>query len=143
MYSVFSRQCALRLTDHYALLTRELVLRKITGMNLTFWSKNPAITKKLGVPATAMMALSIGREIESDEFRDLETLAPYPPTSKRSSKKPATDALNWASEYMEHFSIDRIQRGIKKRVANTSSMRARLKKALTAVGVPWVDRSSP
>lgn len=133
----------MRLTDHYALLTRELILRKIIGLNLTFWSKNPVIAKKLGVPATAMVALSIGREIESEEFRELETLAPYPPTSKRSSKKPATDALNWASEYMEHFSIERIQRAIKKRVTNTSSLRARIKKALTAVGVPWVDGSSP
>ena len=131
----------MRLTDHYALLTRELVLRKIIGLNLTFWSKNPAIAKKLGVPATAMVALSIGREIESDEFREMETLAPYPPTSKRSSKKPATDALNWASEYVEHFSIERIQRAIKS--ASQSSPRARLKKALTAVGVPWVDESSP
>lgn len=143
VHSVLSLQCALRLTDHYALLTRELVLRKIIGMNLAWWKKNPAISEQLGSPALSMMAVIIGNDVEKEEFSTLATTVPYPPIAKRYNRKPATDALAWAGEYTRHFSTTRILSAIRKRVADKSGLRVRLKKALTAVGMPWIDRSSP
>lgn len=143
VHSILSVQCAFRLTDHYALLTRELVLRKIIGMNLAWWKKNPAIRTRLGSPAMAMMAVTIGSDIEKEEFSTLKTSVPYPPIAKRYNRKPATDALAWAGEYMQHFSTRRIQSAIKKCVTNKSELRVRLKKALTAVGMAWIDTASP
>jgi len=120
---------ALRLAERHALLTRELVRRKVMGTNIGMWTQTPGLQARIGKRAIVLMTKMISSDVEEAAFKETTLKAPYP-SPRRVTQAPCTEALAWASEYVAQFSGKMIAAGIKKRVSGNSHMRARLKDAL-------------
>lgn len=125
LHCLLGKEFSLRLAERHALLTRELVRRKVMGTNIGMWTQTAGLQSKIGKRAIALMTKMISRDLEEAAFKETTLKAPYP-SPRRATKAPCTEALAWASEYAAQFSGKMIAAGIKKRVTNNSHMRARL-----------------
>ena len=124
-HRLLGKGLALRLAERHALLTRELVRRKVMGTNIGMWTQTPGLQAKIGKRAIVLMTKMISRDLEEAAFKETTLKAPYP-SARRSTQAPCTEALAWASEYAAQFSGKMMTAGIRKRVSNSSHMRARL-----------------
>lgn len=132
VYAVLGKEVALRLADQYALLTRELVRRKIMGTSIGRWTQTATLRRRIGKRGIIIAAKMIGRDVEAEAFKEAK-LKETCPLARKATQAPCAAALAWASEYTAHFSGPAMAAGIRKRVGGTSHMRGPIMTALQRI----------